>query len=331
MADATGAPRQFSVVQQDGPAEAPRIAVLIPCYLEELTIGKVVHQFRRHLPEAEICVFDNNSSDRTADEARSAGARVFHEKRQGKGFVIQSMFRKIEADIYVMVDGDDTYPAEAVRDLVEPIAAGEADMVIGSRLHALSRSEFRTLSRVGNWMYRNLLNWMFDVHLTDLLSGYRAFSARLVRSLALFHGGFETEIEMTVKTLERGFVVIERPVNLRPRPAGSYSKIRTTQDGWLLLRALLSLFRDYRPLTFFGGLGVASMLVSLLPAGWVLADYLNGGYVHRIPSAILAAGLMSLGVLLCCVGLILHTISRRFHELDFHVRALAGRVDGRGK
>jgi glycosyltransferase involved in cell wall biosynthesis len=323
VAETSGALGQFTVAVDDLTPAQPNIAVLIPCYQEEKTIAKVVQQFRVYLPAADIYVFDNNSSDRTVEEAISAGAIVLHEKRQGKGYVVQSMFQKVDADIYVMVDGDGTYPASVVNTLIEPIERGEADMVIGSRLHKGSSSQFRFLNRFGNHIFLLLLNSMFGVRLTDLLSGYRVFSLRLVRSLALFGGGFETETELTIKTLERGFSIVELPVDLSPRPEGSHSKIRLVQDSLWILRTIVTLFRDYRPLMFFGGLGIILIALSLIPGIWVFIDYYETAYVHRIPSAVLAVGLVLTGVLSICVGLILHTISRRFQELEFQLRTVA--------
>src|SRR5262249_14930756 len=186
------------------PEQQVRIAVLIPCYNEELTIGDVVRQFRKQLPTAQIYVFDNNSTDRTIDEALAAGANVSRERRQGKGYVVQSMFQQVDADVYVMVDGDGTYPPEDVHKIVSPVIAGEADMVIGSRLHARSKSEFRPLNRLGNRLFLTILSGTFKVKITDLLSGYRAFSRRFVKSVPLFGGGFETETELTIKALQRG-------------------------------------------------------------------------------------------------------------------------------
>ncbi|MEK6288864.1 MAG: glycosyltransferase [Acidobacteriota bacterium] len=314
---------EIATVPGENTPGQPNIAVLIPCYQEELTIADVVHQFRAQLPYANIYVFDNNSSDRTVEEALRAGATVHYEKRQGKGYVVQAMFQKVEADIYVMVDGDGTYPANVVNILIEPIRRGEADMVIGSRLHKGSSSQFRFLNRLGNHIFLLLLNSMFGVRLTDLLSGYRVFSLRLVRSLALFGGGFETETEVTIKALQRGFSIVELPVNLSPRPEGSHSKIRMVQDSLWILRTIMTLFRDYRPLMFFGGLGLLLMALSLVPGIWVFVDYYESGYVHRIPSAVLAVGLVLTGVLSVCVGLILHTISRRFQELEFQLGTVA--------
>jgi glycosyltransferase involved in cell wall biosynthesis len=296
------------------------IAILIPCYNEEITITDVINQFRQQLPHAAIYVFDNNSTDRTVEMARNAGAIVVHERRQGKGYVVQSMFKKVDADIYVMVDGDGTYPAEAIDSLMEPILTGRADMVIGSRLHQTANSEFRLRNRLGNYMFRFILNRIFAVKLTDLLSGYRVFNRRLVRSIPLFAGGFETEAEMTIKSLERGFSIVEIPVDLTHRPAGSHSKIRIVQDGLLILRTIVTLFRDYRPLTFFGGVGLAVIIMGCIPGTWVILDYIRTGLVPRLPSALLAVALVLLGTIFIVVGIILHTISRRFQELDFQLQ-----------
>lgn len=327
MRNQNGMRETVSVTQELGtkPMERgqPTLAVLIPCYNEELSIGDVVRQFRAHLPNAHIYVFDNNSLDQTTACATEAGAVVFHEPRQGKGYVVQSMFRKVDADIYVMVDGDGTYPAEVVHELVGPIRRGEADMVIGSRLHHLANSEFHLLNRLGNRLFRLLLNSVFRVRLTDLLSGYRAFSRRLVRGLPLTGGGFQTEAEMTIKALERGFTVVETPVDLINRAPGSHSKIRIGQDGVLILSTILALFRDYRPLTFFGGLGLILILLAFVPGAIVIADYIETGLVPHLPSAILAVGLVLSGLIFGLVGVILHTISRRFQEFDRQFQSFA--------
>lgn len=298
-------------------SKAPEaIAVLIPCFNEEAAIGDVVRQFRHYLPSAAIYVFDNNSTDQTVAHAVEAGAIVFHEARQGKGYVVQSMFRKIDAEIYVMVDGDGTYPAEVVESLIEPIRLGSADMVVGSRLHHMAESEFRALNRLGNRLFRLLINMVFRVRLTDLLSGYRAFSRRLVRGLPLSQGGFQTEAEMTIKALERGFTVIETPVNLTSRAPGSHSKIRIGYDGVLILSAIFALCRDYKPLTFFGGVGLLLIALAGLPGARIIFDYTKTGLAPHFPSAVLAVGLVLSGLIFGLVGLILHTISRRFQEFE---------------
>src|SRR2546426_167488 len=315
------ADRPAVVAERSSPLR--RIAILIPCYNEELTIADVVRQFRAQLPDAVIYVFDNNSSDRSAEEAVRAGAIVRRECRQGKGYVVQSMFQQVEADIYVMVDGDRTYPAAEVRELIAPIVNREADMVVGSRLHHHARSQFRPLNRFGNALFQLVLNWLFHARLTDILSGYRAFSRRFVKEVPLFAGGFEIETELTIKALQRGYRIVEVPTNLGRRPEGSYSKIRWAQDGILILNTILTLFRDYKPLTFFGLAGLAFMMGGLLPGAIVVLDFLRTGLVLRLPLAVLAVGLVLSGMLLVVAGLIVHTIVRRFQELDYQLRLLA--------
>jgi glycosyltransferase involved in cell wall biosynthesis len=275
-----------------------------------------VRDFREQLPGADIFVCDNNSSDDTAVIAAKAGALVFRERRQGKGYAVQSMFRNVDADIYVMVDGDGTYPAGAVHKLLAPILAGDADMVIGSRLLEGAVSQFRLLNRFGNRMYLFVLKILFGVRITDLLSGYRSFTRKLVKSLPLSGGGFEVEAEMTIKSLERGFPIVEVPVNLGTRPPGSSSKIGIVNDGLIILGSMFGLLRDYKPLTFFGALGTLVILSSAIPGTVVVQEYLETGLVPHMPSAILAVGLVLSGLILLLAGLVLHTIARRFQELD---------------
>jgi glycosyltransferase involved in cell wall biosynthesis len=298
------------------------VAVLIPCYNEEPTIADVIRQFRTALPEAEICVFDNNSTDGTAEAAGRAGAKVFLERRRGKGYVIQSMFRKIHAEVYVVVDGDGTYPVNAVADLMEPVLRGEADMVIGSRLATSANSQFRWLNRAGNRFFLVLLNFIFGVRLTDLLSGYRCCSRRLVRGLPLFGGGFETEAEMTIKALQRGFVITEVPVDLTARPPGSRSKVRLVHDGFVVLNCMLVLLRDYKPLTFFGGAGLALWIAGFVPAILAAVHFSGTGSLPPL-SALAAAILLLSGTASGIVGLVLHSIARRFQELDHQIQTLA--------
>jgi glycosyltransferase involved in cell wall biosynthesis len=286
----------------------PRIAILIPALNEEQTIADVIESFRAVCPEARIIVFDNASTDATSEKARAAGAEVRYEARRGKGNVVQSMFRSVDADVYVMVDGDSTYPPERLRDVMQPVIDGQADMVIGSRLLRASESEFRALNRAGNIFYVTLLRSLFGVRITDLLSGYRAFSRRLVRTLPLVGGGFETEAEMTIKAVHRGFRVVEVPVSLVPRPAGSSSKIRIVQDGVLILNAIVALFRDYKPLTFFG---ITALILGALAIGAFFVKF----YVSAIVLA-LFAGLTG------ATGVILHTVTRHFQELETHLQRL---------
>jgi len=299
-----------------------RVAVVIPCYNEELTIAKVVGEFRSELPQAQIYVFDNKSSDRSVELAMQAGARVFHETRQGKGYVVQSIFRRVNADIYVMIDGDGTYPVSEVHKLMKPILEGQADMVIGSRLHQQSASQFRSANRLGNQMFRLILKYTLGATISDMLSGYRVFNREFVRGVPLFGGGFETETELTIKGLEQGFRIVELPVSLSPRPKGSFSKIRIFRDGFLILNTILSLFRDYKPLTFFGGAGIVLSAFGILLGVLVLAGFLELQFIIGVAAAILAVGLVIAGMLGVTVGLVLHTIVRRSQQLEHQVRIL---------
>jgi glycosyltransferase involved in cell wall biosynthesis len=286
----------------------PRIAVLIPALNEEKTIASVVHAFRAASPAARIIVFDNASTDATSRLAREAGAEVRMEMRRGKGNVVQSMFRAIDADVYVMVDGDGTYPPDRIHDLIKPIVDGTADMVIGSRLLRGTGSEFRLRNRLGNIFYATLLRRLFGIRITDLLSGYRAFSRRVVKTLPLLGGGFETEAEMTIKAIHRGFQLVEVPVTLTTRPEGSSSKIRIVQDGLLILNAMVALFRDYKPLTFFGTIAIFLAIC----AGAAL--FIN----YRVTAATLAL----ISVVAGATGAILHTVTRHFQELETQLQRL---------
>ena len=300
----------------------PRIAILIPCYDEELTIGQVIDEFREQLPEAEIYVYDNNSRDKTVEIAKQAGVIVRFENRQGKGFVVQRMFREIDADVYVMIDGDMTYPVNEVRKLIAPVLANEADMVVGSRFAAASASEVKRLNLFGNKLFLRTVNYIFKVQLTDILSGYRAFNRNFVKTLPLFGGGFEIETELTIKSLARNYRIVEIPINLTERPDGSNSKIKFFRDGMLIFNMILSLFRDYKPLTFFGGIGIVLMFLGLFPGGLVIWEFLKTGVVPRLPSAVLAVGLEITGMLAITVGLVLHTIVRRSLEIEYQLRGI---------
>jgi glycosyltransferase involved in cell wall biosynthesis len=302
-----------------------RVAVLIPCFNEEITIADVVRQFQKELPNALVCVFDNNSTDTSAERARASGAQVIHEARRGKGFVVQSIFRHIDADIYVLVDGDATYPPTEVHSIIAPIAAGEADMVVGSRLHAESRSEFKHLNRWANRLVLFILRLVFGARLTDVLSGYRAFNRTFVKNLALFGGGFEIETELTIKAVARGYRILEVPVNLVGRPAGSHSKIHFFRDGMLILTTILTLFRDYKPLTFFGSLGLGFLVAALIPGLRVVAEYFETGLAKLAP-AILASGLAICALVLIAIGLLLHSIARRAQEFDYQLQMLGDQL-----
>jgi glycosyltransferase involved in cell wall biosynthesis len=307
----------------DEAERAAEVAVLIPCYNEERTVARVVESFRAELPEARIYVFDNNSTDGTVEEARRAGAEVFYEPRQGKGYVVQSMFRIVDADFYVMVDGDDTYPADAVHRLLAPVAAGDADMSVGSRLHTESRSQFKQLNRAGNRLVRATLNFIFRVRLSDILSGYRAFNRRFVKELPLFGGGFEIETELTIKAVGRGFRLVEVPVDLVPRPDGSHSKIRLMRDGFIILNTTLALFRDYKPLTFFGSVGLFLALLAFVPGALAAVGVADAGVATRAAFAFVALALFMCGLLSVTAGLILHSIARRSQEFEYHIGVLA--------
>jgi len=223
-----------------------KIAILIPCYNEEVTVAEVVRGFKRELPRAEVYVFDNGSTDRTAEQAIEAGAIVRREDRRGKGHVVQTMFRQVEADIYVMVDGDGTYQASAAHGLIEPILRGQAEMVIGARWTNDSRSKARAVNLLGNRLFRATVNSLFGAGLNDVLSGYRAFSREFVKGVKLTGGGFETEVELTIKAVTGGRRVVEVPISLAERPRGSHSKISVLSDGVAILGAVLSLFREFK-------------------------------------------------------------------------------------
>ena len=295
-------------------ATPPRIAVLIPCLNEEVTVGKVIRDFRDVLPDALCYVFDNNSTDRTAQIAAEAGAEVVSVPQPGKGNVVQAMFREVEADCYVMVDGDDTYSAEHVRELLQPVLEGRADMTVATRLSECADDSFRPLHVFGNNLVRALVNWTFRSRLTDIMSGYRAFSRELVRSVPVLSSGFEVETELTIRVLDFGFRIEEIVVPYRKRPEGSESKLRTFRDGFRVLSEIASIAKAYKPLTFFGMIALGFFLAGGLAGGWVVWDYLEDQYVNKVPTAILATGCVLLGFGSFGIGIILHTLSHRLRE-----------------
>ncbi len=302
----------------------PRIAVLIPCYNEAVTIGKVIRDFRRQLPEATIYVYDNNSTDDTSGIAAAEGAVVRREKRQGKGHVLASMFRDIDADVYVLVDGDDTYPAECVQRLIQPIVEDKADMVVGTRLCEYDDSSFRPFHVFGNYLVVRLVNLLFSNRLTDIMSGYRAFNRDFVKTLPLVSKGFEVETQMTLQALQYDFVVAEVPVRYGTRPEGSHSKLRTFSDGARVLLKVFDIFKAYRPLLFFSLVGMLAAVLALLIGGLPIVEFFQTGKVSRLPSAVLASGLAILGALSVATGLSLDAINHRWRELMSMVVA-AGR------
>ena len=294
---------------------APRIAVLIPCLNEELTVSKVVSDIRRQLPEARIYVFDNRSSDETAARARGAGARVIEEPERGKGNVVRAMFRKIDADAYLMLDGDATSPAEAAGSLLAPIFAGHADMVVGDRLSSTYHDEnSRPLHSFGNELVRVTINFLFRAHLADIMSGYRAFSRLFVKTMPVMSRGFEVETEMTLHALDKRLRVMEIPIGYRDRPAGSTSKLSTLKDGFRVLRTIGRIFRDFHPLAFFATCAAVCAAAGLAIGAGPVMEFMEAQYVYRVPSAILAASLELLAMLLLACGLILETNVRHFRE-----------------
>ncbi len=292
-----------------------RIAVLIPCHNEALTVAKVVRDFSAALPEAAICVFDNASTDDTATLARAAGARVFAVPAKGKGHVVRSMFRDVDADVYLMVDGDDTYPADRARDVLAPVMEGQADMVVGTRLETHVSSAFRRFHGFGNRLVRGVISRLFHAPLADVLSGYRAFSARFVRSMPVLSQGFEIETEMTVFALAQGMVLREVPVPYGSRPEGSHSKLHTFRDGYRVLRTIAFLYKDYRPLQFFGSIALACLLAGVGFGAFVVREFALTHAVTHPSTAVLAVALVLLGMLSLATGLILDTVNRRSQEL----------------
>ena len=299
-----------------------KIAVLIPCYNESLTVEKVVTDFRRELPEATIYVYDNNSKDNTAELAEKAGAVVRHEYRQGKGNVIRSMFRDINADCYIMTDGDDTYPAEYARQMCDLVLSGKADMVIGDRLSATYFEENkRPFHNFGNSLVRGCINtfWGNKTKILDVMTGYRAFSPIFVKSFPILSQGFEIETEMTIHALDKNLLLQSIPVNYRDRPAGSFSKLNTYVDGAKVLMTIFNLYRNYRPLKFFGILAIILILIAILMFLPVFAEYLSTGLVPKIPTLIVS-GLLALAALLSAFGgLILDTIANNARK-DFELK-----------
>jgi len=297
-----------------------KIAVLIPCYNEEITIGKVVDDFKRVLPDAIIYVYDNNSKDKTSEIATAHGAIVRKELRQGKGYVVRAMFRDIEADYYIMTDGDDTYPAEFAKDLLEPLIKGEANMTIGDRLSngTYYNENKRAFHDLGNNLVRWLINKLFHSNIRDIMTGYRGMDREYVKSMPVMSKKFEIETEMTIHALDKRFAVKEIPIDYRDRPEGSESKLNTFRDGFQVLKTILMLFKDYRPFTFFNiwvGLFTVAGLAVGIP---VIIEFARTRYITKVPSAILAVGLMLLGMIIFACGLILDTVVKQ-HKLDYEL------------
>jgi glycosyltransferase involved in cell wall biosynthesis len=287
----------------------PRIAVLVPCYNEEAAIAKVVSDFRQALPAAVIFVYDNNSRDATALRAREAGAVVRREERQGKGNVVRRMFADVEADIYVLVDGDDTYDAEAAPNMIRQAIESGSDLLTARRIHTESAA-YRTGHVLGNRMLTGLTALLFNVRLSDMLSGYRVFSRRFVKSFPFTAEGFGIETELTVHAVRLMMPMAEVETRYKERPVGSVSKLNTWRDGWRILRTIVHLVREERPLVFFSVFFILLALASLVIGTPVVTEYLKTGLVPRLPTAVLATGLMLLAFLALLAGLILDTVTR---------------------
>ncbi len=290
--------------------QEPTIAVILPCFNEAPTIGDVVKNFRAALPNADIYVYDNNSTDDTAIIAEQAGAFVRKEPRQGKGYVVRSIFQEIEADYYLMADGDDTYPAHMANDMLSPLVEGRAHMTVGERLKDAEQSAFRSMHKIGNFFITETINRLFQAKLTDVLSGYRGFTRDFVKTTPLLSTGFEIEVELTIHALDARRKIVEVPIAYRNRPAGSHSKLNTFRDGWLILNNILSIFKDYRPLYFFGLLSIVSFIFGNVTGLPVVFEFLKTGVVTRVPMSILAASLILLAMQFLGVGLVLHTMAR---------------------
>jgi len=299
------------------------IAVLVPCYNEELTIGKVIDDFKKELPTAKIYVYDNNSQDRTSEIAREHGAIVRFEPRQGKGNVVRSMFRGIDADIYVMVDGDDTYPVEYVHEVIKPIVEGRANLVIGDRLSngTYFSENKRQFHGFGNQLVKNLINRLYKSDIQDIMTGYRAFDKLFVKSFPITSPGFEIETEMSIHALDNKFLITEVPIDYRDRPEGSESKLNTISDGIKVLRMIFTLFKDYKPLLFFTSWSIIFLIFGLIVGTPVIIEYIQSSFITKVPSAILATGFIMISMLSFACGIILDTVAgthRKQFELELN-------------
>ena len=293
-----------------------KIAVLIPCYNESKTIKKVVEDYKKVLPEADIYVYDNNSSDHTDEIAREAGAIVRYEYRQGKGNVIRSMFKDIEADCYLMIDGDDTYPAENAREMCDLVLNKKVDMVIGDRLSSTYFTENkRPFHNFGNRLVRGLINFLFESNVRDIMTGYRAFSYEFVKTFPVLSKGFEIETEMTIHALDKNFLLEEVKVGYRDRPAGSVSKLNTYRDGFRVLKTIGRLFKEYKPTIFFSLLSLLFLIISVgfgIPG---FAEYFKTGLVPRYPTLIFSGFMLMIALVLFACGVVLEVVVKKHRQL----------------
>ncbi len=302
-----------------------KIIVFLPCYNEEQTIGKVIDDFRIQLPEAEIVVFDNNSTDKSVEIAESKNVTIYHEKKRGKGNVVKTAFNKLEADYYIMADADDTYPAEEIKKLMQPVIDGEADMVVGTRLEQAGSKELKQLHRFGNKLILFVLNFVFRAKFKDILSGYRIMNRDFVKSVPLLSEGFEIETEITIQALERGFRVKEIPISYRERPTGSESKIETFKDGFKIVFTIMSILRDYRPIAFFFSLSLILLILGLIAGGTVIIEYVQTKFITRIPLAVLSTLLIILSFISFMTGFIVSAINRRFEEMQILMKKIVNK------
>lgn len=293
-----------------------KIAVLIPCYNESKTIKKVVEDYKKALPEADIYVYDNNSNDHTDEIARKAGAIVKYEYRQGKGNVIRSMFKDIDADCYLMIDGDDTYPAENAKEMCDLILEKKADMVIGDRLSSTYFTENkRPFHNFGNRLVRGLINFLFESDVRDIMTGYRAFSYEFVKTFPVLSKGFEIETEMTIHALDKNFLLKEVKVGYRDRPAGSVSKLNTYRDGFRVLKTIGRLFKEYKPTIFFSLLSLLFLIISFAFGIPVFGEYFKTGLVPRYPTLIFSGFMLMIAIILFACGLILEVVVKKHRQL----------------
>ncbi len=309
------------VEQTTADAGKPTVAVLVPCYNEALTIAKVIDDFKRVLPDATVYVYDNNSTDGTGDIAREHGAVVRVERRQGKGNVVRQMLRDIDADYYVMVDGDDTYPAEAAPELLAPLVDDRADMTVGDRLSngTYGQENDRAFHGFGNDLVRFLIKLIYKFEFSDVMTGYRAFNAVFAKTMPVLSPGFEIETELSIHAVDKRWRIAEIPIDYRDRPEGSESKLNTFSDGVKVLLMILSLFKDYRPLALFSWVSLAFFLLGLVAGVPVIVEFAQTGLVPKLPSALLAVALVFVGMLSFTCGLILDTVvkgTRKQYELQ---------------
>lgn len=293
-----------------------KIAVLIPCYNESKTIEKVVKDYKNALPEADIYVYDNNSIDGTDEIARKAGAIVRYERKQGKGNVLRTMFREIDADCYLVTDGDDTYPAENAKEMCECVLNDNVDMVIGDRLSSTYFKENkRAFHNSGNRLVRWMINKIFKSKIKDIMTGYRAFSYQFVKTYPVLSKGFEIETEMTIHAIDKNFNIKEIPVNYRDRPEGSVSKLNTYKDGIRVLKTIATLFKEYKPGMFFSVISLLFFLIAIVLIIPVLIEYMQTGLVPRFPTLIVASILGVIALLLTITGIILQVIAKKHKQL----------------